>query len=207
MGAKFISLIYVSIASKDLDEGELLKILEISRANNERDSITGMLLYKEGNFMQVLEGPEDNVLARYESIRRDTRHKDIYLLSVQPIRAREFPRWEMGFANIDQIDVASLPNYSPFLEEGFDSDAFLDEPSRAKTSTTGLCSISKSGSSRPSGLFRPQSKKPEREKAYRLPNSPQSVWKRPPSIMWFLGEYLGSSRTSRWRSRRWRDSR
>ena len=132
MGARLISLIYVSAATREFDESELLDILAVSRANNERDRITGMLLYKGGSFMQVLEGPEDNVLARYDSIRNDARHEDVYLISVQPIREREFPRWEMGFANIDQIEVTSLPNYSRFLEEDFDSQVFLDEPSRAK---------------------------------------------------------------------------
>lgn len=132
MGERLISLIYVSSASGAVNPDELLDILAVSRENNERDRITGMLLYKGGSFMQVLEGPEDRVLRRYESIRKDPRHEDIFLISVQPIREREFPRWEMGFADIDQIEVDSLPNYTPFLEEDFTYEIFRDEPSRAK---------------------------------------------------------------------------
>jgi hypothetical protein len=136
MGERLISLIYVSSATEEVDETQLLDIMAVSRANNQRDRITGMLLYKGGNFMQVLEGPEDSVLARYDKIRKDPRHKDVYLISVQPTREREFPRWEMGFKDIERLDIKSLPGYTPFLEEELDSDVFLEEPTRAKIMLT-----------------------------------------------------------------------
>jgi hypothetical protein len=132
MGDRLISLIYVSSATEAFNPDQVIDLLRISRENNQRDQITGMLLYKGGSFMQVLEGPEDNVLHRYDKIRNDPRHQDVFLISVQPIRTREFRSWEMGFTNLDQIDVATLPNYTPFLEEDFSSDDFIYQPSRAK---------------------------------------------------------------------------
>jgi hypothetical protein len=49
--------------------------LEQSRENNLRLDVTGMLLYKGGNFMQMLEGEKDAVLGLYEAKKRtvDTR--------------------------------------------------------------------------------------------------------------------------------------
>ena len=53
-------LIYVSSAIKLMHDDELLLLLEKARENNSRLGITGMLLYKEGNFMQMLEGGKED---------------------------------------------------------------------------------------------------------------------------------------------------
>ncbi|MBK9207916.1 MAG: BLUF domain-containing protein [Anaerolineales bacterium] len=61
-----ISIIYVSTSVRLLSDDELMDILKVSRENNSVSDVTGLLLYKGGNFMQVLEGPEDVVNALYE---------------------------------------------------------------------------------------------------------------------------------------------
>ena len=50
-----VSLSYVSSAVRKLDDHELLEVLRVARKNNERLGVTGMLLYHDGNFMQILE--------------------------------------------------------------------------------------------------------------------------------------------------------
>ncbi len=60
------SLTYVSSAVRPFAEDELADLLAVSRQNNARLGITGMLLYKDGNFMQVLEGEEAEVRTLYE---------------------------------------------------------------------------------------------------------------------------------------------
>jgi hypothetical protein len=50
------SIVYVSSALKPFSKTDLLTLLEKSRENNTSLGISGMLLYKDGNFMQVLEG-------------------------------------------------------------------------------------------------------------------------------------------------------
>jgi len=69
-----ISLIYVSTADHLLSNEELLEILHISRKNNEVGPVTGMLLYKGGNFMQVL------VLQR--KVRRESCQMSKFFLAV-----------------------------------------------------------------------------------------------------------------------------
>lgn len=126
-----ISLIYVSTSRKLLNEQELLDILRVSRENNEETEITGMLLYKGGNFMQVLEGPEEKVLALYETIRKDSRHKDAHIISKESIQTRQFPKWEMAFQNLDNPAIRNEPGFSQFLQEEFTADVYAENPLRA----------------------------------------------------------------------------
>jgi hypothetical protein len=66
--------VYISCSARPFREDELLALLQKSRENNERLRLTGTLLYKDGNFIQMLEGPEDTVQAMTEKIGRDARH-------------------------------------------------------------------------------------------------------------------------------------
>lgn len=72
-------------------------ILAASRENNARDGITGGLLFSEGCFAQVLEGPADAVEGAFERIQCDDRHGNVTVLQVGPIMTRDFPDWSMGF--------------------------------------------------------------------------------------------------------------
>lgn len=82
----------------DAVAAEIGTILERSRANNRRDGITGGLLFSEGCFAQVLEGPVDAVERTFERIQCDARHGAVTVLRAGPIAARDFPDWSMGFA-------------------------------------------------------------------------------------------------------------
>ena len=126
-----LSLIYVSSSVKLLNDNELLDILKVSRENNSSKDITGLLLYKGGNFMQALEGPDEVVLALYEKIKLDARHKDVSIISSEQIQARQFPAWEMAFTNLDNPEIRNEPGYSQFLENDFTDDVYRKNPLRA----------------------------------------------------------------------------
>lgn len=126
-----LSLIYVSSSVKILNDAELLDILKISRSNNETREVTGMLLYKGGNFMQVLEGPEESVNALMEKIKADPRHKDVSILSREQIQTRQFPSWEMAFQNLDNPVIKNEPGFSQFLENEFNDEIYVQNPLRA----------------------------------------------------------------------------
>ena len=72
-------------------------ILAKSRTNNQRDGITGALLFNSGCFAQVLEGPLSAIEAAFERIQQDDRHGEVSLLAMDPITSRSFPNWAMGF--------------------------------------------------------------------------------------------------------------
>jgi hypothetical protein len=126
-----LSLIYVSTSIKLLNDQELVDILKVSRENNESSEVTGLLLYKGGNFMQVLEGDDEVVTALYEKIRTDSRHKDVSIISREQIQARQFSAWEMAFQNLDNPAVKNEPGYSQFLHDEFTADIYRKNPLRA----------------------------------------------------------------------------
>ncbi len=61
-------LTYVSTATRPFSKTDLSELMTESHENNARLGLTGMLLYKDGNFMQVLEGEEGDVRALYQKI-------------------------------------------------------------------------------------------------------------------------------------------
>jgi hypothetical protein len=90
-------LIYLSYAAKPMDEDELAAILQSSRRNNERDGLTGLLLYHEGKFLQCIEGPKDVLMKTLIRIRLDNRHRGVHVLLDEEKEDRLFGEWEMGF--------------------------------------------------------------------------------------------------------------
>ena len=76
---------------------EVQEILAKSRENNVRDGVTGGLLFSEGCFAQVLEGPVGMVESAFERIQCDSRHGEVTVLECAQIETRDFPDWSMAF--------------------------------------------------------------------------------------------------------------
>jgi len=126
------SLIYVSSAVRTFSQSQLIDLLVQSRENNTSLGITGMLLYKGGNFMQVLEGEEDAVTALYAAIGRDPRHRGLLVILQGPQAERQFPEWSMGFHNLDAPAAHSIPGYSEFLNTPLTGNEFSQDPTRCQ---------------------------------------------------------------------------
>ena len=77
MSENFVQLIYLSSAKPELKQSDLDGIIEASRRNNPSIDITGLLIYADGIFIQVLEGPSEAVHTLYEKIRDDRRHEEV----------------------------------------------------------------------------------------------------------------------------------
>jgi hypothetical protein len=65
------SITYISFSTQPFSARELLDLLAFARENNGKLAVTGMLLYREGSFMQVLEGRPANVHRLYTRIESD----------------------------------------------------------------------------------------------------------------------------------------
>lgn len=115
------NLIYVSSALTELGTDELTKILESAVRHNAQQLVTGMLLYSNGSFMQVLEGEGAVVDETYARIQQDGRHTGLILIERAPIKGRSFENWSMGFKCLQGTDVATHPAYAPFFKDGFDA--------------------------------------------------------------------------------------
>jgi hypothetical protein len=103
--------IYVSTALGKPSPQDLDGILDQSRRNNNVDDITGLLLYHDGNFFQILEGPKDKVEACYGHIERDPRHSGCLVLLTGDIEARSFASWDMGFIPFSDLEAGQQKNY------------------------------------------------------------------------------------------------
>ena len=94
-------LCYVSDAIRPMAKSELIGLLARARRNNASDSITGLLLYSEGHFMQLLEGPVDRLWRRFDRIRVDGRHRDLRMILDEPaLDGRLFAGWQMGWLDV-----------------------------------------------------------------------------------------------------------
>lgn len=126
-----ISLVYVSFESHPMSDQEIRDILVVSRENNRKLHITGMLLYRDGFFIQALEGDKEAVEELYDHIKADSRHENVTLVYKNDIQTRSFPRWSMGFNKIEQVDESQLPGFNNFLQEPEDMEYFTENPGRA----------------------------------------------------------------------------
>ena len=99
-------LVYQSRASTDMEPDQLEEILTVARRNNRQAGLTGLLLYHEGDFLQVLEGASDKIDEVFGVIRNDDRHHRVNVVVDRVVPARSFGEWEMGFYEIhDPLDT------------------------------------------------------------------------------------------------------
>ena len=112
---QLIRCIYASLAVPNFKEDGLPLLLERARHFNALHSLTGMLLYIEGSFFQLLEGEAEAVDAIYTRIMRDPRHTRVTLIIRESIAQRDFSEWTMGFSVVDRFDAGHLIGENDFF--------------------------------------------------------------------------------------------
>jgi len=120
METDLYQIIYASVATRPIEEDELVGMLQRAREKNTRLGITGMLLHCDGSFIQALEGPKPQVSELINVIRKDLRHNRIAVLFEGPITNRSFSQWSMGFNRPSQEELAIIEGYTPYLDLGDD---------------------------------------------------------------------------------------
>lgn len=128
-----VRCLYASRATEPMATNELDRILEKSRPNNLARGITGLLCYRNGVFVQVLEGGRERVSTLLGALYNDNRHTGLQLLLLEEIGERHFGNWNMGKVSIDAVNDAALLKYSekaeldPFSVPGRSTLALLIE--------------------------------------------------------------------------------
>ncbi len=125
-------LTYASSATQPFSEEDLAMLLAQCHKNNAELGITGMLLYKDGNFMQVLEGEEGAVRELYAKIEGDPRHKGTIVFQQGHAEERQFPSWYMGFRDLNSPEVRDIPGYSELLNTPLTGREFAENPTRSQ---------------------------------------------------------------------------
>lgn len=94
---ELVELTYLSEAVSDMSFLGLMRILESARAYNQKNGITGILLYDNQQFGQVIEGERTSVMKAWRRIQEDKRHHRVELLEIREITERSFPDWLLRF--------------------------------------------------------------------------------------------------------------
>ena len=128
-----IYLVYASSAVRLFTREELADLLAVSRANNARDGITGMLALQGRQLLAGARGgarSRSRRCTRRSSATRGTR--GILTLLRGPLEERAFPDWSMGFRDLDSPEVRSDPAFSEFLNTPLTGEEFSANPHRAQ---------------------------------------------------------------------------
>ncbi|MCB1736548.1 MAG: BLUF domain-containing protein [Gammaproteobacteria bacterium] len=113
--SELIHLVYASRATRPYSDDDLIRLLNKARSNNLALNVSGMLLYVEGSFFQVLEGEPDTLHRLYERISTDTGHDKIVKIIEEPIEDRAFGEWQMGFFGATRKQLAEIEGLSVFF--------------------------------------------------------------------------------------------
>ncbi len=105
-------LIYASKVPSSFDSADMTAIIEVSRANNEKNHITGALAFDRKYFLQCLEGGRLQLNELYARIAADSRHESCLLLSYQDIQERAFPSWMMNYTGATRKNQGIFFRYS-----------------------------------------------------------------------------------------------
>ena len=103
---------YMSTAIGVLRAEELDRIYLRAQAANVGAGITGLLLFYEGVFLQVLEGPPAGVTSLLERIRRDRRHSGLIVLESGPAEERTFGGSPMNFVSARKLSAGEKKAFS-----------------------------------------------------------------------------------------------
>ncbi len=111
--SNLIHLIYISSATSWPTAEDLVSLLDQARARNLRQNITGMLIYTNATYMQVLEGSRHDVHDIFDAICKDTRNNGVVKLLDEDIVHRDFPQWSMGFKELGSAGAGGVnpPGY------------------------------------------------------------------------------------------------
>lgn len=124
-----IQLVYASQLSLKgrLDSNIFNHIASCAYQHNERQGITGILCYGNGQFFQCIEGKKAQILALWQRISSDLRHKQIKVLLARPIEKRGFRDWRMRMVFLERwlwsdstkTQAQNLAPFLPFAPDGW----------------------------------------------------------------------------------------
>lgn len=103
-----LQIIYVSSMIRIYEKEEIIDLCKKFSENNIQYDITGVLFYNDGNIIQYLEGPSDNMNQLFANICEDSRHKGIITLVQNNIKERNFKEWSMKLIDSDFVDVIKM---------------------------------------------------------------------------------------------------
>ena len=98
------------------DESVVKEVLQTALWHNPRKGITGMMLYADGDVLQVLEGESSEIKSLFARIERDPRHNQVFVVLNEPLATRHFPDWSMGYRRIGPDDLQQFKHFQQVFQ-------------------------------------------------------------------------------------------
>ncbi|HET6150885.1 MAG TPA: BLUF domain-containing protein [Polyangia bacterium] len=119
MAESCTEIIYASASRQPFSPRQLTELLAKARASNQALAVSGLLLYHQGSFLQVLEGEDSVLSALYERITKDPRHHRCMVVKRSTVMQRSFADWSMGFVEVSAAVAKQLEGFNMVLQQGF----------------------------------------------------------------------------------------
>ncbi|MCR9205641.1 MAG: BLUF domain-containing protein [Halobacteriovoraceae bacterium] len=124
--SQVFQLLYSSNSSENFDVSvDVDGILNASKMFNEENDITGVLIYKGGVFLQLLEGDEGKVRTLFDKISSDSRHENLEVVYQGKVEERIFPHWTMAYRKTDLYSLDVQEKIEEFLYDLNDGEGIV----------------------------------------------------------------------------------
>jgi hypothetical protein len=131
-------LIYSSAATERMPKSKLYKILLSSRSRNVSRDVTGLLVFVNGVFLQILEGERDVVSALMQTISSDSRHSNVKVLRETEVEQRTFASWRMAYVTPSAKELATWAGLGGAATLEATLDMLHSDPNRVSSLVTKL---------------------------------------------------------------------
>ena len=107
-----------------MNNQELSLALEVCKFSK----ITGISLYTEGVFLNIMEGNEAQTAAIFNAFQKDTRFSEVRIIMKNNLAAREFDDYRIGVTEIDMEETSpqtfhlNADNYKKHLSKNTSSE-------------------------------------------------------------------------------------
>ncbi|MGP9688195.1 BLUF domain-containing protein [Psychrobacter sp. AOP22-C1-C5] len=92
-----VRLTYISRYNDNNPNGEVTRILAQAQENNERNGITGALVFNHNYFLQSIEGARPVINELLRKLVQDDRHYALQIIECREVEMRHWNKWSMKY--------------------------------------------------------------------------------------------------------------
>ncbi|MFC6859078.1 BLUF domain-containing protein [Zunongwangia atlantica] len=111
------AICYVSSENDRMEENHIEILFSQTQRNNMANDISGILLYSQGNFFQVIEGNAITIKELFKKIENDDRHRNLFRVFNREIKQDQYDDYCCDFlTKYNQSEELNENYYLQFLK-------------------------------------------------------------------------------------------
>ncbi len=111
------AICYVSSENDRMEENHIEILFSQTQRNNTANDISGILLYSQGNFFQVIEGDAITIKELFKKIENDDRHRNLFRVFNREIKQDQYDGYCCDFlTKHNQSEELNENYYLQFLK-------------------------------------------------------------------------------------------